>query len=380
MEEQKTQLPAFNEEEYEEIDLLELLRSLLKEWKSILLWAGVAAAVGILIAFSIPDQYSVTAKMVPERVRQSNNNVSAIASMAGINLGASSTSDAFSPDLYPVIISSNPFVTDLFPIPVEYKWKKEAVSSDYYSYMLNIYREPWWVFLKRLPSKLKSLFRKTTPVTGYENLDLSRLTSEQSRVASRIRNSLSLKVDKNTNVVSLTVKAQDPGVAVQVATEVVERLKAYLVDYRTEKARRNLDYYQKLYDDYKQKYYSSQQRYASYVDSHQGVVLQRVRTEQERLQNEMNLHFQLYNSCAQQLQAAEAKVQEETPVFTMINPPVRPLGPSAPSRGMIIFALALLGAVAACFWILLGRGWVSRLKKGDDSAPAPEQPEADSRP
>ena len=380
MEDQKTQLPAFNEEEYEEIDLLELLRSLLKEWKSILLWAGVAAAVGILIAFSIPDQYSVTAKMVPERVRQSNNNVSAIASMAGINLGASSTSDAFSPDLYPVIISSNPFVTDLFPIPVEYKWKKEAVSSDYYSYMLNIYREPWWVFLKRLPSKLKSLFRKTTPVTGYENLDLSRLTSEQSRVASRIRNSLSLKVDKNTNVVSLTVKAQDPGVAVQVATEVVERLKAYLVDYRTEKARRNLVYYQKLYDDYKQKYFASQQRYASYVDSHQGVVLQRVRTEQERLQNEMNLNFQLYNSCAQQLQAAEAKVQEETPVFTMINPPVRPLGPSAPSRGMIIFALALLGAVAACFWILLGRGWVSRLKKGDDSAPAPEQPEADPRP
>lgn len=380
MEDQKTQLPAFNEEEYEEIDLLELLRSLLKEWKSILLWAGVAAAVGILIAFSIPDQYSVTAKMVPERVRQSNNNVSAIASMAGINLGASSTSDAFSPDLYPVIISSNPFVTDLFPIPVEYKWKKEAVSSDYYSYMLNIYREPWWVFLKRLPSKLKSLFRKTTPVTGYENLDLSRLTSEQSRVASRIRNSLSLKVDKNTNVVSLTVKAQDPGVAVQVATEVVERLKAYLVDYRTEKARRNLDYYQKLYDDYKQKYYSSQQRYASYVDSHQGVVLQRVRTEQERLQNEMNLHFQLYNSCAQQLQAAEAKVQEETPVFTMINPPVRPLSPSGHSRGLIILALAFLGAVAACFWILLGRGWVSRLKKRDDSAPAPEQPEADSRP
>ena len=380
MEEQKYQAPEFNEEEYEEIDLLELLRSLLKEWKRILLWAGVAAAVGILIAFSIPDQYSVTAKMVPERVRQSNNNVSAIASMAGINLGASSTSDAFSPDLYPVIISSNPFVTDLFPIPVEYKWKKEAVSSDYYSYMLNIYREPWWVFLKRLPSKLKSLFRKTTPVTGYENLDLSRLTSEQSRVASRIRNSLSLKVDKNTNVVSLTVKAQDPGVAVQVATEVVERLKAYLVDYRTEKARRNLVYYQKLYDDYKQKYFASQQRYASYVDSHQGVVLQRVRTEQERLQNEMNLNFQLYNSCAQQLQAAEAKVQEETPVFTMINPPVRPLGPSAPSRGMIIFALAFLGAVAACFWILLGRGWVSRLKKGDDSAPAPEQPEADSRP
>ena len=380
MEENKYLDTAYSEEEFTPIDLLDLLRSLLKEWKMILLWAAVAAAVGIVIAISIPDQYSVTTKMVPERVRQTNSNVSALANMAGINLSASGTSDAFSPELYPVIITSNPFVTDLFPVPVEYQGKGGFVSSDYYTYMLDVYREPWWKAVSRFPRKLvywvKSLFKgKGTPVTGYENLDLSNLTSEQSRVASRIRSSLTLKVDKNTNVISLTVRAQDPRVAVMVAEEVVERLKAYLVDYRTEKSRKNLEYYQKLYDDYKQKYYTAQQRYASYVDSHQGVVLQRVRTEQERLQNEMNLQYQLYNSCAQQLQAAQAKVQEETPVFTMINPPVRPLGPSGPARGMIIIALALLGIVVACFWILLGRDWVARLKQGKDPEPAPEEDE-----
>ena len=384
MEENKYQDSAYCEEECAPIDLMDLLRSLLKEWKKILLWAAIAAAVGIVIAVSIPDQYSVTAKLVPERVRQSNSNVSTLANMAGINLSASGTSDAFSPELYPVIISSNPFVTDLFPLPVEYKGKGGLVTSDYYTYMLDVYREPWWKAVMRFPKKLvswvKSLFRgKSTPVTGYENLDLSSLTSEQSKVASRIRNSLSLSVAKSTDVISLTVEAQDPRVAVKVAEEVVERLKAYLVDYRTEKSRKNLEYYQKLYDDYKQKYYTAQQRYASYVDSHQGVVLQRVRTEQERLQNEMNLQYQLYNSCAQQLQAAEAKVQEETPVFTMINPPVKPLRPSAPSRGLIIFALAFLGAVAACFWILLGRDWAARLKQEKDPEPVPEE-DAEARP
>lgn len=375
MAEKDLQTPACSEEEYEEIDLMELLRRLLKEWKRILVWAGVAALVGIGIAVSIPDQYSVTAKMVPERVRQSNS-VSSLASMAGINLSASGTSDAFSPELYPVVITSNPFVTDLFSVPVQYKSKKEMVASDYYSYMRDVFKEPWWMALKRLPSKLKFLFRKTTPVVGYENLDLSMLTSEQNRVASRIRNSLSLKVEKNTNVITLAVNAQDPGVATKVAQEVVERLKTYLVDYRTEKARMNLEYYQKLYDDYKAKYYAAQQRYASYVDSHQGVVLQRVRTEQERLQNEMNLQYQLYNSCAQQLQAAQAKVQEETPMFTMINPPVRPLRPSSPKRGLIIIALAFLGALAAGFWILLGRDWAQQLKEGGKSVP--EEPESDS--
>ena len=377
MEEKKYQDPAYLEEEVEEIDLMDMFRSLLKERKRVLLWAAIAAIVGIVIAFSIPDRYSVTAKMVPERVRQGANNVSTLASMAGINLSASGTSDAFSPDLYPVVITSNPFVTELFSVPVEYRSKKETVSVDYYTYMRDVYKEPWWMALKRLPSKVKSLFKgNTTPVVGYENLDLSRLTSEQSRVASRIRKSLSLKVEKNTNVISLTADAQDPGVATKLAQEVVERLKSYLVDYRTEKARMNLEYYQKLYDDYKAKYYAAQQRYASYVDSHQGVVLQRVRTEQERLQNEMNLQYQLYNSCAQQLQAAQAKVQEETPVFTMINPPVRPLSPSAPKRGIIIFGMALLGALLACFWILLGRDWARQLKQGEESVP--EDPDSDS--
>jgi hypothetical protein len=64
----------------------------------------------------------------------------------------------------------------------------------------------------------------------------------------------------------------------------------------------------------------------------------------------------------------------------MTKLPVMPLSPSCLSRGLIILALAFLGAVAAFFWILLGRGWAARLKKEDDAVPAPEQPEADPRP
>ena len=71
-----------------------------------------------------------------------------------------------------------------------------------------------------------------------------------------------------------------------------------------------MDYYLQLYDEAKADYYAAQQRYANYVDANQGVFLQRVKTEQERLQNEMKLAFDLYNSCAQQLQMSRAKVQQ----------------------------------------------------------------------
>ena len=357
--------PIPNEvETIEEIRVMDLLHKLLGSWKTMLKWMAVFAVVGALIAFSLPDEYTVVTKMVPETAPR-NANTSALANLAGISL--SPTTDAFSPIIFPEIIQSNPFVTDLFPIMVSYKVKKETVSSDYYTYMRDVFREPWWKAVLKAPALffrwVKSLFTgKVTPIEGYENLNLSRLTSEQNRVASRIRKSLQL--DYKNSVLSLAFTAQDPSVAAKISAEVVARLQEYVTNYRTEKSRKTLEYHQKLYKEYQERYYASQQRYARYVDSHQNVILHSVRIEQERLQNEMNLDYQLFNSCAQQLQAAQAKVQEETPVLTIINPPAAPLRPSSPKRGLLIIAFIFLGAVFSTLWILLGRGWMKELKEG----------------
>ena len=48
---------------------------------------------------------------------------------------------------------------------------------------------------------------------------------------------------------------------------------------------------------------------------HDNIILQSVRAEQERLQNDMSFAYQVYSQVASQLQVARAKVQEEKPVF-----------------------------------------------------------------
>ena len=58
-------------------------------------------------------------------------------------------------------------------------------------------------------------------------------------------------------------------------------------------------------------YYVAQQNYANYMDANKVVVLQSALTERERLQNDMNLAYQVYSPVATQLQVARAKVQEE---------------------------------------------------------------------
>ena len=193
----------------------------------------------------------------------------------------------------------------------------------------------------------------------------------QEEIAKSIRKSIALSVDKKTSVLVLTVTAQDPKVAARISEELISRLKTYVTNYRTEKSRQDLSYYETLYEESKAAYFESQQRYASYVDRNQGVILQRVKTEQERLQNEMNLNYQLYNACAQQLQSARAKVQQETPVFTIINPPQVPLQRTKPSKVKILFVCIFLGAMVAAVWILWGRDTIANFKKKDEEAAAP---------
>ena len=93
----------------------------------------------------------------------------------------------------------------------------------------------------------------------------------------------------------------------------------------------------------------------------QNIILLSYRAEQERLQNEMSLAYNVYTQVAQQLQMAKAKVQEITPVYTVVQPATVPLRPSKPSKPMILIGFVFLAGVGSVGWILfikdLLKGW-----------------------
>lgn len=365
------------EEQYDEIDIMELIKKLLAEWKLILKYCVIAGIVGIIVGFSIPKEYTVSAKLAPESgSKSSGGSLSSLAAMAGINLGSMSSTDAVSPDLYPDIVTSVPFIVDLFSVPVEFEHKKEVVNTDVYEYLKEYTRAPWWNHVISAPMKglswFMGLFReKVEPVEGYADIDPSALTYEQAEMVKAIRESVTLSVDKKTGTITTTVVAQNPKVAYVLCQEIIDRLQKYITDYRTEKSRKDLAYYEELYAEAEADYFDAQQRYAKYEDSHQGILRESVRIEGQRLQNEMNLKYNLYNSCAQQVQMAKAQVQQETPVYAVINPPTQPLKQTKPSKLKTLVVFVFLGAVVACVWVLWGRDIIAKFRNEEEDADAP---------
>ncbi len=361
--------------EEQEIDLMELFQKLIKKWKYIFVFTFCAGVFGFIVALSIVKNYTVSSTLAPEVIsRTSGGNLSSLASMAGINLNMNNTIDAVYPELYPDIVNSTTFVVDLFTTPVEFKDKKtdSVINTDYYTYLKEYNRTPWWSYVISAPMKALGWFiglfkEKEEEVEGIANITPTALTLEQDRIAKAVREKIGVTVDNKTSIISVSVNAQHPSVAYQLSEKVIDNIQKYVSTYRTEKSRKDVIYYEQLVSEAKTNYYAAQQKYANYVDANQGITLQRVLTERERLQNEMQLNYNLYNTCAQQLQSAKAKLQLDTPVFAIVSPPTTPVK-SANSRMMPLVAITFLGFCCACAWVLFIKDFWNQLfaKKEDE--------------
>lgn len=346
----------------QEIDLVELAARLWRERRRIMRWCMWGAFAGLVIAFSIPKEYTVEVKLAPEVQGNmgARGSLGALAPMAGINMGSMNSTDAMSPELYPDIVQSVPFMTELFG--VEVTDEEGGATMPLAEYVTEELRSPWWSVVVKAPFKaigwVIDLFRKerAEPI-------LFRLTEEEDEVVQSLQERVTTNVDRKTLVVSLSVTMQDPLVAATLTDTVMRNLQEHITRYRTEKARVDLEFTQRLYDEAQQKYYDAQSRYARYTDENQNLSRRSFRTETERLQNEMNLAFNLYNQTAQQLQLAKAKVQELTPVYAVVQAVTVPLEPSKPSKALILIGCVFLAGAAAVAWILLGENIVGEFRK-----------------
>ena len=348
------------EEDEMQIDWLGMLKKAWEGRKFILKCCIVGIIVGLIAAFSIPKEYSTSVNLASESGASGTGGLSSLAAMAGINIGSGRSSEALTPELYPNIVSSTPFTLELFNTKVTSLDGK--INTTLYEYLDEEVKGAWWNYIIAAPKMALGLIRSLWSKDNTELMEslnegkngVISLTNDQRQIAEALNKRVGISVDKKTNYTTISVKMQDPLIAATVADTVTKFLQKYITDYRTNKSKKDLQFSQEIYDGAKKDYETKQAAYAAFADANQNLITQRSRTELERLQNDRNLAMQVYTQSAQQLQLAQAKVQEETPVLTVVQPAVVPLQGSPGKLKVLIIVTFLFGAFAVT-WEAIGK-------------------------
>lgn len=365
--EQITQLEESADNELE-LDLVNILYNIISIRKTLYKAAVIGLILGIIVALSIPKQYTVQVILSPEMGSSKGNNGLAglAASFLGSGITSGEGSDALNVSLSADIISSTPFLLELLDIQVTSSNKEENISLSTY---LNNLSVPWWSYITSMPgsiiSKTRSWFKGKDKemITSNIKRKTIELTKEENWKITFLKKNVIASVDKKTAMTSIAVTLQDPKVTAIVADSVVQKLQEYIINYRTSKAKEDCAYLEKLFKDRQQEYYIAQKKYADYVDANDNIILQSGRTEQERLQNDMSLTYQVYSQVANQLQVARAKVQEEKPVFAVVEPAVVPISPSGMGLKKYALLFIFLAVIFTISWTLIGRIFWNSLKE-----------------
>lgn len=355
-------------EEEESIDWQKYISAGLKYWRQIVKVTIVFAVLSVVVALCQKRKYVVSVTLAPEvQNPQKSGSLGNIASMFGMNLSSGmASSDALNITIFPEIVGSTPFLTQLFDVqlspmpklpddPLEAKLilSQPLPTVAYYDHMTGRDKEPG--FFKKI---ITSIFGEDEEDPDYMKVNVSMLNKEQDDVLTAMRKSISANVDKKTAMTTIVVSMDDPLMCAQLADTVCQRLREYVFEYRTEKERNNFEYYQNLCDSTYHKMVDAQAALAEVVDNDHSVVLQRVSVRRQRLEQEASLASQVYQQMVQQREMSRAQLQEMKPVFAVVEPATLPQKP-ANSRRKTCMTITFLGFIFACAWFVVGKDWIA---------------------
>ena len=328
-----------------------------KLWVKKFLFLKTWAITFILsVAYILPQPrtYSASTLLAPEMAGGDEmGGLSAIASSFGFNLGEGGSADAIYPTLYPDLLSSNDFIVSLFDVQI--KTIDGEVQTDLYTYMLKhqkrtFYKKPFY-WMKR---QFRNLIDK--PRTGGggngEKVDASFLTEQQFNIVEKLKDNIICNVDQLTNVISIKVNAQDPLVAANLADSVCARLQKFITEYRTSKARIDVEHYEALVRNAQKDYEKAQNNFSYFCDSHRNMTSQAVLSERDKLEMECSMALSKYQATNAQAENAKHKLQEKTPAFTTLQNASVPLRPSAPKRVFFCLGMLILATIVTSYKIL----------------------------
>ncbi len=336
-------------------DPMSAMDALLAVVKNIRLIAGTTAAavgLGLLIAILSPSKYTATAQVIREITEQNPLGGLAGAGLLrglGINLGGSTT--GVTADTYPAILKSLEVRSAVAHSTFYFADIDSSMTlMEYYT------RPPGGIkvalaFVKKytlgLPGTIINAFYDKPVITfdssgpGIDRLVM--MTEEEQDVLEALREWISVRVDRNTGIMSISATTHDPLFSANLVMTFIGHLTERIQALYSEKAIENLAFVRERFHETQVELEIAEQNLAQFLDRNQDPRTAKLLTEMDRLKRILSFKSQLYSDLQTQLTQAEIELQRSRPVITLLEAPVPPLERSAPKRTLIVIMSFILG-------------------------------------
>lgn len=347
-----------NQEEIKIIKVKDFLKIILLHRKKIILSTIIGALIGIIIAVSLPTEYSSTVKLIPV-IEGSVSNNQELSNLLG-NLDIKDLregNDAIDIFMYPDIVKTIPFITSLFSVEVKEK-SFPSKTTTLENYIVQDIKKPWWIelrnkifgifnnFIKNKESEIKS----TKGSEQIKTIDSFHLSERDNGIVSAIGGRIEVEVKENSNLFTINVKMQDPLVAAIVADTVRSHLEKFILNYKRLKIENDLHQIEVLRDSSKEAYHHSQLKAANYIDTHHAIWSNVNKIELDSLQFLVSQNYQNYINLNNQYNITYKRLKSINDVFFVLEPSRVENYQISPIRSKIILNYSIIGFLISAIW------------------------------
>lgn len=353
----------------DEIDLLALAKRIWKGRKTIFLSVITGAILGLIVALHSQEEYTASSVIIPQLGSESQSKLGGLgglAALAGINLDMNQGAE-LPPMVYPQIIGSISFQLEMMDTHLNFQDQSLPITLfDYYS-------------KNNKPSVFKTISKYTIGLPGViigtikgksKEISLSgdstdrpiTLTPDQVSVQKILEQIVSLDFNAKDGYITLTARMPEAMAAAQLVQKAQALLQRYIIKFKINKAKANLEFIQDRYLENKAEFEKAQVSLAVVTDRNKNFTSGLPRIETDRIQTRYTLAFTIFQELAKQLEQAKIQVKKETPAFAIIKPVTVPSEKSKPNRPMILFIWIFLGGIIG-IGIVFGSDFIGSIKK-----------------
>jgi len=359
----------------DEISLKDLFLLFWVRKKIVLYHIAFFVAIGVVGFMTEKPIYVSSSRLIAEGASSSGaSDLSGFASVLGISKDKGGNSAGLDdPLFYSQIVTSEPFLLDLMEEELYFESDKEAMTI--HDYLMKYGNED---LIDRILSPLKSLksrFLKTFQKKEQrgkkeqipnkvkeENPESKNLEKEQTTIVSITRNQelvikklwTKITIVNSGQFVTIETRLAEPKAAAYLNKLVTNKLKAFLVEYKTQKEQENLEYIERRTEIAKEKFENAQLILANFRDQNKGVVFESAKAKQQRLESEYNVFLGIYRDLAVQLERSRIALQEKTPAFSVFESPEVPNRAENAVPSLALFFVNIsLGIFTGGVWIIV---------------------------